>query len=72
MCRVRKIICKTEICRPKSSCPEEQQQQQQQQQEVISALLEPAFRNSVAAQVKNKGVRINIISSREDWDKAQN
>ena len=55
MCRVRKIICKTEICRPKSSCPEEQQQQQQQQQqeEVILALLEPAFRNSVAAQVKN-------------------
>ena len=59
MCRVRKIICKTDICRPKSSCPEEeeeeqqQQQQHQEQQQVILALLEPAFRNSVAAQVKN-------------------
>ena len=48
--RVRQIICKTEIHCPKSSCPE---QQQQQQEEVISAFLEPAFRNSVAAQVKN-------------------
>ena len=45
---------KTEIWRPQSSCPEEQQQQQQQQQEeVFLALYEPAYRNSVAAQVKN-------------------
>ena len=51
-------ISKTEIWRPQSSCPEEeeeqQQQQQQQQEEVFLALYEPAYRNSVAAQVKNK------------------
>ena len=47
------------IRRPQSSCPEEeeeeqqQQQQQQQQEEVILAFYEPAFRNFVAAQVKN-------------------
>ena len=50
-------ISKTEIWRPQSSCPEEeeqqQQQQQQQQEEVFSALYVPAYRNSVAAQVKN-------------------
>ena len=59
-------ISKTEIWRPQSSCPEgeeeEQQQQQQQQQEVFSALYVPAYRNSVAAQVKKTHFRPLTLS----------
>ena len=48
------IICSAMIRRPQSSCPEEEEEEQQQQQEVFLAFYEPAFRNFVAAQVKNK------------------